>query len=201
MTEFIINAVEQGSYIGILLLMALENIFPPVPSEVIMGLGGVLVGQGKMGFWPLLFAGTVGSTLGNYVWYWVGDKWGYERLRPFIDRFGRWLTMEWHDIERVTEFFQKHGQWAVFFARFLPVFRTMISLPAGLAHMSLRRFIAFTFVGSAIWNVFLIFAGTLLHTYLDGAQNMLGWIVAGFVGVGLAAYVWRLVTWKPRAQR
>lgn len=201
MTEFIINAVAQGGYIGILLLMALENIFPPVPSEVIMGLGGVLVGQGKMGFWPLLFAGTVGSTIGNYVWYWVGDKWGYERLRPFIDRFGRWLTMEWHDVERVTDFFQRHGQWAVFFARFLPVFRTMISLPAGLAHMSLRRFIAFTFVGSAIWNVFLIFAGTLLHAYLDGAQDTLGWIVAGFIALGLAGYIWRLARWKPRAER
>lgn len=201
MTELIINGIETGGYIGILVLMALENIFPPLPSEVIMGLGGVLVGQGRMGFWPLLLAGTVGSTAGNYVWYWVGDKWGYERLRPFVETRGRWLTMEWDDVERVTAFFRRHGQWAVFFARFLPVFRTMISLPAGLAHMSLRRFLAFTFVGSSIWNVFLIFAGTLLHAYLQDAQDVLGWIVAAFLGLGLAMYIWRLVTWKPRAER
>ncbi len=201
MTEFIINGIETGGYIGILVLMALENIFPPLPSEVIMGLGGVLVGQGRMGFWPLLLAGTVGSTAGNYVWYWVGDKWGYERLRPFVETRGRWLTMEWDDVERVTAFFQRHGQWAVFFARFLPVFRTMISLPAGLAHMSLRRFLAFTFVGSSIWNVFLIFAGTLLHAYLQDAQDVLGWIVAAFLGLGLTIYIWRLVTWKPRSER
>src|SRR5688572_23937267 len=82
MQEFIFDAIAFGGYWGILVLMAVENVFPPIPSEVIMGIGGVLVARGTMEFWPLIFAGTVGSTAGNYVWYWVGDRYGYKRLKP-----------------------------------------------------------------------------------------------------------------------
>src|SRR5690606_26555001 len=115
MHEFIIEAIARGGYWGIAVLMAIEHVFPPIPSEVIMGIGGVLVARGSMEFWPLLAAGTVGSTLGNYVWYWIGDKWGYRRLEPFVARRGRWLTVEWEDIENATRFFQRHGQWVVLF--------------------------------------------------------------------------------------
>jgi membrane protein DedA with SNARE-associated domain len=136
MNELIIRLIEQGGYWGIFALMIIENVFPPIPSEVIMGLGGVAVARGTMSFWPLLAVGTLGSTLGNYVWFLAGDKWGYRRLQPFVDRWGRWLTLEWHDIERATAFFQRHGQWIVFALRFSPFLRTIISLPAGLTHMS-----------------------------------------------------------------
>jgi membrane protein DedA with SNARE-associated domain len=197
MHDLIIQAIEQGGYLGIFVLMMLENIFPPIPSEVIMGLGGVLVGQGRMQFWPLLLAGTIGSTLGNYTWFWAGDTWGYQRLRPFIERRGRWLTLEWEDVERATAFFIKRGQWTIFFARFLPVFRTLISLPAGLAHMGKVRFLAYTFLGAAVWNAFLIMAGSMLAD----AEHILGWIVGGIIVVTLAGYLWRVATWKPRADR
>ena len=80
MQELIFDAIAMGGYWGIALLMAIENVFPPIPSEVIMGIGGVLVARGTMEFWPLILAGTVGSTAGNYVWYWIGDRWGYRRL-------------------------------------------------------------------------------------------------------------------------
>jgi len=133
MTDWIIHLVEDGGYWGIAFLMALENIFPPIPSELIMGLGGIAIARGTMEFWPLLFAGTVGSTVGNYVWFLVGDWLGYERLRPLVDRWGRWLTLEWHDVEKCGDFLRRHGQWVVFGLRFSPLFRTMISLPAGLA--------------------------------------------------------------------
>lgn len=197
MIAFITASIEQAGYLGILLLMALENIFPPLPSEVILGIGGVLVSQGKMEFWPLLVAGTIGSTLGNYAWYWAGTSLGYQRLRPFVDRRGRWLTMDWEDVERATTFFLRRGQWTVFFARFLPIFRTLISLPAGLAHMSKRRFLLYTFSGAAIWNVFLIKAGSMLAE----AEALLGWIVGGLIALTLAAYIWRVATWKPRSER
>lgn len=197
MHNFIIQAIEEGGYFGILVLMALENIFPPMPSEVIMGLGGVLVGQGKIQFWPLLICGTIGSTLGNYAWFWAGDKWGYQRLRPFVGRHGRWLTMEWQDVERATAFFVKRGQFTVFVARFLPIFRTMISLPAGLAHMNKLRFLLYTFFGAALWNAFLIQAGSMLAE----AENILAWLVGGIIVVTLAGYLWRVITWKPRGER
>ena len=201
MHELIIRAIEQGGLVGIFLLMALENIFPPIPSEVIMGLGGVAVSRGTMDFWPLMISGTVGSTLGNYAWYWLGDHWGRTRLEPFVERWGRWLTMEWEDVERARGFFRRHGPWVVFVFRFTPIFRTMISLPAGLAHMGVWRFLAFTFAGAFIWNLLLVEGGRRLADWLEESQHILGWIILGFIGLALIGYLWRVVTWKPRDKR
>lgn len=198
MEAFIIDAINRGGYLGIALLMVVENIFPPIPSEVIMGLGGVLMARGKMEFWPLLIAGTLGSTAGNYAWFWVGDKWGYKRLRPFISRWGRWLTLEWEDVEALVAFFHRRGEWVVFLLRFSPFMRTMISLPAGLSHMSVWKFLVFTLAGAAIWNVVLIYGGSLLDTYLAG---WLGWIAIGTLVIAALGYVWRVTTWKPRSER
>ena len=201
MHELIIRAIEQGGLVGIFLLMALENIFPPIPSEVIMGLGGVAVSRGTMDFWPLMISGTVGSTLGNYAWYWLGDHWGRTRLEPFVERWGRWLTMEWEDVEKARGFFRRHGPWVGFVFRFTPIFRTMISLPAGLAHMGVWRFLAFTFAGAFIWNLLLVEGGRRLADWLEQSQHILGWIILGFIGLALIGYLWRVVTWKPRDKR
>ena len=201
MHEFIIEAIARGGYLGIFVLMALENIFPPVPSEVIMGVGGLLIARGEMTFWPLLIAGTLGTVAGNYAWYWIGDKWGYERTRPFIDRWGRWLTIDWEHMEAATRFSQRHGQWVVFFLRFSPFLRTMISLPAGLAHMPVGRFLLFTAAGAAIWNVLLILGGKALAAWLADYEGMMGWIIAGLVVMAVGAYIWRVATWKPRHMR
>lgn len=198
MTEFILRLIEQGGYWGIAFLMFIENVFPPIPSEVIMGLGGMAVARGSMTFWPLLTVGTIGSTLGNYVWFLVGDKLGYERLRPFVDRWGRWLTLEWHDIERASRFFRRHGQWVVFAMRFSPFLRTMISLPAGLAHMRHTTFLAFTFAGAAVWNAGLIAGGQWLSKYLAEAEGWINGIVIGTMVLALGAYAWRVITWKTR---
>lgn len=198
MTEWILHLIETGGYWGILFLMFIENVFPPIPSEVIMGLGGIAVARGWMEFWPLLLVGTVGSTAGNYIWFLVGDKLGYERLQPLVDRWGRWLTCEWEDIEAASRFFQRHGQWVVFGLRFSPFLRTMISLPAGLAHMKHGKFLAFTFFGAAIWNAALIQGGSWLARYLEEAQEWLNWIIIGSIAFGVAMYVWRVATWKPR---
>ena len=100
MQDLIIEAIARSGYLGIFLLMVVENVFPPIPSEVIMGIGGVLVARGQMDFWPLMIVGTLGTTAGNYVWFWIGDKWGYKRLEPFIARHGRWLTLDWEHIEK-----------------------------------------------------------------------------------------------------
>ncbi len=198
MHGFIIEAIARGGYLGIFLLMALENVFPPVPSEVIMGVGGVLVARGTMQFWPLLIIGTLGTVAGNYAWYWVGDRWGYERTRPFIDRWGRWLTIDWDHMERASRFFQRHGQWVVFFLRVSPFMRTMISLPAGLAHMPLGRFLLFTFAGSLIWNALLILGGSMLAQFFAESGDVLSWVVAGLIALAILGYLWRVATWKPR---
>ena len=102
MDHIIVSIVERLGLFGIALLMALENIFPPIPSEAIMGSAALAIERGTFTFWEILAVGTAGTLAGNYVWFWIGDKWGYERLGPFIDRWGRWLTLEWEDVEAAS---------------------------------------------------------------------------------------------------
>ena len=120
MTEFILDWIAKGGYLGIFILMALENVFPPIPSEVIMGFGGIAAARGQMAMVPLILWGTAGTTAGNVFWYVVGKRLGYERFRPFVEKHGRWLTMEWEDVEHVQSFFKRHGGSVVFVFRFLP---------------------------------------------------------------------------------
>ncbi len=198
MQDLIIEAIARGGYFGIFLLMVIENVFPPIPSEVIMGIGGVLVARGHMDFWPLMIVGTLGTTVGNYVWFWIGDRWGYKRLEPFIARHGRWLTLDWEHIEKGSAFFRRHGQWVVFFLRFSPFLRTIISLPAGLSHMSVWRFLLFTAAGAAVWNAVLIEGGRRVAPLIERYEAAASWTVGGFIVLILGFYVYRVLTWKPR---
>ena len=201
MTQFIIDLIARGGYLGIVLLMALENIFPPIPSEVIMGLGGIAVAQGRFHLGWLLAAGTLGSVAGNYAWYALGRRFGYHGLKPFVDRHGRWLTMDWEDVERVTRFFHRRGWWVVFAFRFVPAFRTVISLPAGMARMPRWLFLLATAAGSAIWNTVLAGAGLYLGNNFNALDRYVGPVaVATIVGV-VALYLYRVATWKPHAER
>ena len=196
MTQFILDWIAWGGYLGIFLLMALENIVPPIPSEVIMGLGGMAVARGHMELWTLVLVGTAGSVAGNWWWYWIGDSIGYQRLRPFVERHGRWLTLSWNDVERVHRFFVSHGQWVVFVFRFLPIGRTIISLPAGMTHMPRWRFLLWTAAGAAIWNTVLAWAGLYFGSNFRELDRYVGPVAVGF-GVAMAAwYLWRVLTWK-----
>lgn len=198
MNELIIRLIEQGGYWGIFVLMVVENLFPPIPSELIMGLGGIAVARGTLSFWPLLVVGTVGSTLGNYAWFLVGDRLGYRRLRPLVDRWGRWLTVEWDDIEQATAFFRRHGQWIIFALRFSPFLRTIISLPAGLTHMRHLRFLLFTFAGAAVWNAALIKGGQFLARFQESSAFVMDALVIAGLAVAVLGYAYRVITWKPR---
>jgi len=197
-TDLILRIIAGGGYLGIFLLMMAENIVPPIPSEVIMGFGGMGVSRGQFAFWPLLAAGTLGTVAGNWFWFEVGRRYGYGGLKPFVDRHGRWLTMEWRDVERLGAFFHDRGQWAVFVCRFLPWGRTMVSLPAGMAHMPPLRFFVWTAAGSAIWNALLIGAGVMLDTRFRELDRYVG--PAGLVlFVAIAVwYAWRVATWRPK---
>lgn len=201
MTQFILDAIAWGGYVGIFLLMALENIVPPVPSEVIMGFGGIAVARGQMSFLPLLLWGTAGTTAGNYFWYWLGRRFGYHGLKPFVDRWGRWMTLEWEDVERLQRFFHKHGGKTVFVFRFLPTFRTLISLPAGMACMPHWRFMLATFTGSIIWNAVLAGAGYYLGTNFEQLDHYIGPVAIAMSVAIVIGYLYRVITWKPRAAR
>jgi membrane protein DedA with SNARE-associated domain len=198
MNDWIVHLIEGGGYWGIAFLMIIENVFPPIPSELIMGLAGIAVAHGRMEVGPLMLAGTVGSTLGNYAWFLLGRALGYQRLRPSVVRFGRWLTCDWADVERLVAFFRRHGQWVVFVLRFAPVMRTMISLPAGLARMGHVRFLAFTFAGAAIWNAILVAAGYYLGRNFAEIDRFTGPVATISIVAVLVIWLWRLVRWKPR---
>lgn len=200
MTEFILNLIAWGGYVGIFILMTLENVFPPLPSEVIMGFGGMAVARGDMDMTPLLIVATAGTTLGNVFWYGVGRWIGIARIRPFVERHGRWLTLTWDDVEKLDRFFRRHGLWVVFFFRFLPTFRTMISLPAGMARMGMPRFLLATFVGSAIWNAVLAYAGLLLGSQFQQLQVYVGPVAIGTSVVAAVIWAYRVATWNRRVR-
>lgn len=198
MTDFILSWIAWGGYFGIFLLMALENVVPPIPSEVIMGLGGIAVARGQMGFVPLVLWGTAGTTLGNLFWYVIGRRMGYRRFRPFVEQHGRWLTLEWDDVERLHRFFMARGGWVVFVFRFLPTFRTMVSLPAGMAAMPTGRFLLWTFGGSLIWNGMLAAAGYYLGTRFSELERYVGPVGIALTVLAIGFYLYRVVTWNPR---
>jgi membrane protein DedA with SNARE-associated domain len=198
LTDFVLQWIAWGGYVGIFLLMALENVVPPIPSEVIMGLGGIAVARGQMAMVPLLLWGTAGTVAGNMFWYEIGRRVGYVRFRPFVERHGRWLTLEWDDIERLHGYFHRSGGAMVFVFRILPTFRTLISLPAGMVAMPVWRFAAVTFAGSLIWNGVLAWAGYILGTRFGELERYVGPVGVAMMVVGIAVYIWRVVTWKPR---
>ncbi|OYY77870.1 MAG: alkaline phosphatase [Sphingomonas sp. 28-62-20] len=196
MTELLMHLLDTGGYLGIFLLMVLENIIPPVPSEVIMGLGGIAVAQGRMHIVPLMIAGTVGSVLGNAFWYEIGHRLGHERFRPFIDRYGRWLAVEWRDVESLQRFFAKHGQWVVFVFRFMPIGRTVVSIPAGLSRMTRTRFLLWSTAGITVWNAVLVGAGYWLGTRFQDLDRYLGPAATALLVLAVLAYAYRVVTWR-----
>lgn len=200
MDSLIVAIVERLGLAGIALLMALENVFPPMPSEAIMGSAALAIERGSLQFWPVMIVATLGTLAGNYAWFWIGDRWGYERLGPFIDRWGRWLTLEWEDVERAMVFFERHGHWVVLFLRAAPFMRTMISLPAGLAHMNTIKFCVFTAIGAALWNAILIGGMQWLSRTFENT-DVVSWVIIATLVAAVVAYVWRLATWTPRSQR
>ena len=199
MTDLIVDLTAWGGYFGIFLLMVLENVFPPIPSEVIMGLAGVAVARGQMEMLPLIIAGTAGTVVGNAFWYAIGWKLGYQRLRPFVDRYGRWLTLDWEHVLQLERFFRARGQWVVFVFRFMPAFRTMVSLPAGMARMPPARFLLWTAAGSAIWDTGLAYAGYYLGSNFRELDAFIGPAAVALTVAIVVGYVWRLLRWTPRS--
>jgi len=196
MSDWVVRLIDAGGYWGIAFLMVLENVFPPIPSELIMGIGGIRVGQGQMEVVPLLFAGTIGTTIGNFFWYGLGRKLGMAGIKPFVERHGRWLTLHWHNVEWLDRCFERHGEKIIFFFRFMPAFRTIVSLPAGLFSMGPLRFAIWTAGGALIWNIILVACGYYLGANFSKIDDWLGPITNICVALMVVGYVWRLVTWK-----
>jgi membrane protein DedA with SNARE-associated domain len=160
MQEFIINFMEKWGYLGVFLLITLENIFPPIPSEVILTFGGFMTSYTKMHVVGVILAATVGSVLGAIVLYVVGRLISAERLEKILSgRLGRMLRLKPEDIEKAEKWFLKRGNKAVFICRCVPIVRSLISLPAGSTAMPFLPFLGFTCAGTLIWNTVLVILG------------------------------------------
>lgn len=197
MTQFVFETVEQGGYWGVALLMLLETIFPPIPSEVIMPLAGVVAARGQLSLPLVIAAGTFGAMVGNLFWYVAAKALGLERFRPLIDRFGRWLTMDWGEIERAHRLFDRHGGSVVFLARMLPTVRSLVSIPAGLLKMRFLPFMIWSTAGSVIWTAGLAIAGWVLGSQFGQVETVLGPLSLAVIGAIVLWYLYRIVTWKP----
>ncbi|MBM5825444.1 MAG: DedA family protein [Cyanobacteria bacterium M_surface_10_m2_119] len=163
--QLILAAVEANPLIGygvIALVMLLENVVPPIPSEVVMPLAGFLVQQGKLELVPTLLAGLIGTVLGAWFWYGVGRQINEERLEHWLRRHGRWLGLRPEDLARSRRWFQRHGVALVFWGRLIPGVRTFVSLPAGIELMPQPLFLAWTTAGSLLWILLLTLAGQAL---------------------------------------
>lgn len=197
MLDWITNTITAFNYWGIALLMFLENIIPPIPSELIMPLAGFTVTQGKLVFWGVVVAGTVGSLAGALPWYYVSRRLGENRLKQWIDKYGKWLKLNSEDINKSQDWFGKYGAAVVLFGRLIPGIRTFISVPAGLQKMPWLEFLGYSLIGSLCWNLLLTYAGFVLGQNYGLVEKYLG-PVAVVVLVGLALF---LIVWVVRRKK
>ena len=191
MLESIVNTIESFGYLGIAFLMALENIIPPIPSELIMPLAGFAVTQGKMNFFLAVIAGTIGSVLGATPWYFLGKSWGLKRTKAMADRYGKWLTLSGEDVEKAKVWFDRRGYIATGVGRLVPGIRTYISLPAGISKMPLLPFMVYSTIGSVFWVTLLTGAGYIFGANYEKVGIYLKPIsVAILVAILVYAFYW-----------
>ncbi|MEC8918252.1 DedA family protein [Salinicola sp. LHM] len=188
MYSLIQQAVDTLSYFGLVLLMFAENLFPPIPSELIMPLAGYLSSQGKLSLIGAIVAGTVGSVLGALPFYGVARWFGHDRMSAFVERHGHWLALSRRDLDRADRIFKRHGGWIVLFGRLVPGVRSLISLPAGVYAMPIGRFLLLTASGSAIWSAFLAVAGYQLAENFRALEAYIG--PASKLVLGLLVLAW-----------
>lgn len=197
MANWIIENIAQFGYLGLFLLMVAESLFPPIPSELVIPFAGFAAMQGTLSFPLVVIVATLGALAGMAPWYIAGRVFGLGRLRTLADRHGRWLTMNAEEIDAATEAFRRHGPMIVLFGRLVPLIRTLISIPAGLARMPLAACFGASLVGALIWNLFLAGMGALLAANYAVVQAWLDPVTNGVVLLVVAIYIFRVIRWKP----
>lgn len=202
MESWITNIMEDFGYIGVFLLIMLENIFPPIPSEVILTFGGYMTTQSDLTIVGVVIASTLGSVAGAIALYDIGRIVGIKRIGRFVDKWGRFLRLTNKDIYKANDWFKKYGVWTVFFCRFVPLIRSLISLPAGMSKMNFWLFLVLTTVGTFIWNIVLISLGAqvgdnwdAIVAYMDTYSNI------AYALIALIAIVFFIWLFRRKAKR
>ena len=194
-SSFIINIISTSGYFGITFLMALESACLPVPSEVIMPFAGFLVFEGRFALWQVVLWGTVGNLIGSLAAYLVGFYGG----RPLIEKYGKYVLISHHDLKVAQNWFLKYGSVSIFFSRLLPVVRTFISLPAGIARMPILKFSFYTFLGSLPWSFVLAYAGVASGenwTVLESYFKKFDWLILTLIVLGIGWIIWKKIKHK-----
>ncbi len=203
MENWITDIMSQYGYIGIFLLIMLENIFPPIPSEVILTFGGYMTTQSAMTPLGVILVSTAGSVAGAIILYWIGLQLDVKRLEKIVDRWGKVLRLTKADIHKADAWFDKYGIWTVLFCRLIPLIRSLISIPAGMSNMKFGLFLLFTTVGTLIWNTILVSVGAAVGDNWEsivGVMDVYSNIVyVLIVIVGLAVIWWYMQFRKRRA--
>lgn len=190
MEDYILNILSKFSYLGIFFLIFIENVFPPIPSELILVFGGFISKSLNLNFLLLVVFATLGSSTGAIILYYAGKKIPLEKMESFLEK--KWvkrLGFKPGDIKKSLKYFEKYSTFAVFFGRCIPVVRSLISIPAGMQNMSLKKFLIYTTIGSGIWNTLLIYIGRVTQDkWKEGllilerySNRILGLIVLAFV--------------------
>ena len=207
MEQIIINIMEQVGYLGVFLLIAIENIFPPIPSEVILVFGGFMTTYTSLNIPIMILAATLGSLLGAIVLYYIGKIFNKERLKRIVNgKIGKVLRLKASDIEKADKWFDTKGNKTVFFCRFIPIVRSLISIPAGMSEMPMQKFLIYTILGSLIWNTVLIVVGSIVGDkwetivgYLDNFSNII--LIILVIIFVVAMYYWFVIRKKKQNKK
>ena len=198
MADFVGGWIESIGAIAVAILMFVENVFPPIPSELVMPLAGYHAASGETSIIAVIFWGSLGSLAGAYLWYWIGQRLGAERVRRWAEKHGRWLTVTPEEVDHARDWFDRHGGKAVLIGRLVPTVRTLISVPAGIAGMPLGRFLIYSAIGTLFWTAALAYAGYVLGERFSVVSDWLNPVSTAIL-VGLAAlYIWRVATYSRR---
>ncbi|EAF6036247.1 DedA family protein [Listeria monocytogenes] len=195
METWITSIMADFGYIGIFVLITVENLFPPIPSEIILTFGGFMTTVTSLNVVMVIIVATLGSVVGAILLYKVASYFGKERLTKIVLKYGRILWLKESDIERAESFFLKYGSWAVFLCRMIPLIRSLISIPAGMTKMKMSRFLILTTAGSLLWNTVLIGLGAVLGeswneivVFMDSFSTIIYSVIAILVVVGLGFF-------------
>lgn len=192
LTAAIANFIGASGYAGLALLLAIDACNIPLPSELTLGFAGYLVSTGRFSFWPTVVVGTLGFTLGAIISYWIGARGG----RRFVERYGYWVLLTKHELDIADRWFARFGSAIAFFSRLLPIGRTFISLPAGVARMPFGRFVTYTVLGSFIWSVAFVYLGRVVGDRYLAVLERYRWIdyaIGGVIIVALVVWVVRFI--------
>lgn len=186
MQNWVTSMMEELGYIGVFLMMALENVFPPIPSEIVLPFGGFLTTTTNITVLGVIAAATVGSVLGAIILFGIGLLLDVEQLEKIIDRYGHILRIKKQDIKRADAWFDKYGYWTVFICRLVPLVRSLISIPAGMSNMNFAMFLLFTVAGTLFWNTILILIGVQLgESWTDILKFMDLYSTVVYIGLGM----------------